>query len=217
MAGEIENERPYLKFQGQRPLSLKLKVWSFVFDFARRWKRIHVQRNFNIFRWRAKSKTKDHTFSFNEKDIVSKHPAPFGPVRCLFMDPVYITHCGFWSFDIACENCLQGCEAHGFRSLPMVEHCHAKAWRARVYRSFRWLSFWRSRERDAKACVHRILDPWTPPSRIAQEGGHPLYDIPLEIMLFLDRSHLMIYIYIFEYIPCFQDGVNNVYTRFFTS
>ena len=30
-----------------------------------------------------------------------------------------------------------------------------------------------------------------PPSRIAQEGGPPLYAIPLEIMLFLDRSHLM--------------------------
>ena len=30
MAGEIENERPYLKFQGQRPVSLKLKVLPYV-------------------------------------------------------------------------------------------------------------------------------------------------------------------------------------------
>ena len=59
--GYIVNKWPYLKFQGQRPLSLKLKVWSFVFDFARRWKRIQFLGKLYIFRWRAKSKTKDHT------------------------------------------------------------------------------------------------------------------------------------------------------------
>ena len=68
-AGEIENERPYLKFQRQRPLSLKLKVWSFVFDFARRWKRIRFLRKFHIFRWRAKSKMKNHTLSFKDKGL----------------------------------------------------------------------------------------------------------------------------------------------------
>ena len=50
MAGEIENERPYLKFQGQRPLFLKLKVWPFIFDFAHHWQRMIFQRELNACR-----------------------------------------------------------------------------------------------------------------------------------------------------------------------
>ena len=50
MAGKIENERPYLKLQGQRPLSLKLKLWPFIFDFAHHWQRMIFQRELNACR-----------------------------------------------------------------------------------------------------------------------------------------------------------------------